>query len=107
MMNEWSLPTIELEKTVYSIMTELKNEGAWLPTIAIAGGITMEDTMFKALALGAPYINMVAIGRGAMAAAMSARNVGEMIESGNIPPSYESFGDSIDTIFREASKLKN
>lgn len=106
MMNEWGLPAIELEKTVYSIMAELKEEGAWLPGIAIAGGITMEDTMFKALALGAPYISMVAIGRGAMAAAMSAKNIGEMIERGTIPPSYEGFGNSIDTIFREAKRIK-
>lgn len=106
MMNEWSLPTIELEKIVCNIMGELKNEGGWLPAIAIAGGIAMEDTMFKALALGAPYINMVAIGRGAMAAAMSAKNVGEMIERGIIPPAYKSFGDNIDTIFRESRHIK-
>ncbi len=106
MMNEWSFPTIELERIVYSIMTELEKEGAWLPAIAIAGGITMEDMMFKALALGAPYINMVAIGRGAMAAAMTAKNVGEMIEKGNIPSAYQIFGDSFDTIFREAKRIK-
>lgn len=107
MMNEWSHPTIELEKIVYDLMKELEKEGAWLPEIAIAGGIAMEDTMFKALALGAPYINMVAIGRGAMAAAMSAKNVGEMIEKGNIPPMYKSFGDSIDTIFKDAKYVKH
>jgi hypothetical protein len=106
MMNEWSIPTIELEKIVYKIMAELESEGAWLPAIAIAGGIAMEDTMFKALALGAPFINMVAIGRGAMAAAMSAKNVGEMIEKGIIPPTYKNYGDSIDTIFRDAKHLK-
>ncbi len=106
MMNEWSYPTIELEKIVYNIMNELKEENAWLPAIAIAGGINMEDTMFKALALGAPYVKMVAIGRGAMAAAMSAKNVGEMIEKGTIPPAYQNFGDSIDTIFREAKRVK-
>ena len=107
MMNEWSLPTIELEKILYNIMTELKNEDAWLPSIAIAGGIAMEDTMFKALALGAPYVNMVAIGRGAMAAAMAAKNVGEMIERGIIPTAYENFGHSVDTIFREAKSIKH
>lgn len=106
MMNEWSLPTIELEKTVWTIMSELKEENAWCPAIAIAGGITMEDTMFKALALGAPYINLVGIGRGAMAAAMSAKNIGEMIESGSTPPAYQNFGDSIDTVFREAKRVK-
>ena len=107
MMNEWSLPTIELEKVVRDVMAELKNQGAWLPAIAIAGGIAMEDTMFKALALGAPYVNMVGIGRGAMAAAMAAKNVGEMIEKGTVPPAYQNFGDSIDTIFTEAKRIKH
>jgi len=107
MMNEWSYPTIELEKIVFNIMSELKETGAWLPAIAIAGGITMEDSIFKALALGSPFINMVAIGRGAMAAAMSAKNVGEMIEHGNIPPSYKNYGDNIDSIFRDSKRLKH
>jgi hypothetical protein len=107
MMNEWSLPTIELEKVVSQKMRELRKVGAWLPSIAIAGGIAMEDTMFKALALGAPYVHLVAIGRGAMAAAMSAKNVGDMIEKGNTPLTYKAFGDSIDTIFREAKRLKH
>jgi hypothetical protein len=107
MMNEWSLPTIELERVVHNIMGELEKEGEWLPAAAIAGGIATEDTMFKALAIGAPYINMVAIGRGAMAAAMTAKNIGDMIEKGNIPSAYECFGHSIDTIFRESKRIKH
>lgn len=107
MMNEWSYPTLELEKIVYHIMSELSETGAWLPAIAMAGGFAMEDSIFKALALGAPYIKMVAVGRGAMAAAMSAKNSGEMIEQGNIPPAYKNYGDSIDTIFRDSKRLKH
>jgi hypothetical protein len=106
MMNEWGIPTIELEKVVCNIMDELKQEYSCLPAIAMAGGIAMEDTMFKAMALGAPYVKLVAIGRGAMAAAMSSKNIGEMIESRNIPPVYRAFGDSIDTVFREAKYVK-
>lgn len=107
MMNEWSYPTIELEKIIFSAMSKLKETGAWLPAIAIAGGITMEDSIFKALALGAPYINMVAIGRGAMAAAMSAKNVGEMISKGTIPLAYKKYGNTIDTVFRDSKHLKH
>lgn len=106
MMNEWGIPTIELEKTVCNIMDELKQEYTYLPAIAIAGGIAMEDTMFKALALGSPYIKLAAIGRGAMAAAMSARNIGDMIENGNIPLKYQSFGDSVDNVFINAKRVK-
>ena len=41
-----------------------------LPAIAIAGGFTLEDHVFKALALGSPFITLAGMGRGPMAAAM-------------------------------------
>lgn len=107
MMNEWGRPTIVLEKIVSGIMAEMEETGAWLPVIAIAGGIAMEDGIFKALALGSPYIKLVGIGRGAMAAAMSAMNVGDMIENGNVPPAYKKYGDSIDMIFKDYKHLKH
>lgn len=107
MMNEWSYPTIELERIVHHVMKELQDEGKWLPAIAMAGGIAMEDDAYKALALGAPYIKIVAVGRAAMAAAMSAKTVGEMIESGNVPSALAGFGSNIDSVFREAKILKN
>ncbi|MFZ2959419.1 MAG: glutamate synthase-related protein [Candidatus Ozemobacteraceae bacterium] len=106
MMNEWSYPTIELEGIVHSAMSEMEKDGMWLPTIAIGGGIVFEDTVFKALSLGAPYVKLCAIGRGAMAAAMSAKVVGEMIESGKIPEMYKDFEKDRDSIFLEAKTLK-
>ncbi len=106
MMNEWSYPTIELEQIVCNIMEELKNEGKWLPAISMAGGIAMEDDVYKVLALGAPHVKTVAVGRAAMAAAMSAKKVGDMISNGKIPSSLESFGGDIDGIFRESKFLK-
>ena len=74
---------------------------------AIAGGIAMEDTMFKTLALGAPNIKMVGVGRAAMAAAISGKNTGELIEKGTTPNSYKSFGEEADTIFRDAKYIKS
>ncbi|MEA4919977.1 MAG: glutamate synthase-related protein [Clostridiaceae bacterium] len=106
MMNEWSYPTIELELIVHSIMSELEKAGAWLPSIAIAGGIVFEDTVFKALSLGAPYVKLAAIGRGAMAAAMSGKKVGEMIEKGIVPEMYKSFEHSGEPIFLEEEALR-
>jgi hypothetical protein len=107
MMNEWSLPTIDLEKMVNTILEELKAESDWIPEIAIAGGIAMEDTMFKAIALGAPNIKMVGIGRAAMAAAMNGKNIGLLIASGKTPKTHQVFGDDADTIFSEAKYIKN
>ena len=107
MMNEWSHPTIDLEKIVNGIIKDVAKGGGWIPEIAIAGGIAMEDTMFKAIALGAPNIKMVGIGRGAMAAAMSAKNMGELIKEGKTPKTHLSFGDEADTIFKDAKYIKS
>lgn len=106
MMNEWGYPTIELEQKVHKFMKRLEKEGKYLPGIAMAGGIAMEDDIYKMLALGAPYVKVAGVGRAAMAAAMSAKTVGEMIQDGKIPSALKSFGDNNDTIFREAKILK-
>jgi len=107
MMNEWSHPTIDLEKIVNTIISDIKKENEWIPEIAIAGGIAMEDTMFKAIALGAPNIRMVGIGRAAMAAAMSGKNLGDSIMKGVVPASYQSFGKDIDSVFKDAKYIKS
>lgn len=107
MMNEWSHPTIDLIKIVNRLVGELREENLWIPEIAIAGGIAMEDTMFKALALGAPNIKLVGIGRAAMAAAVTGKNIGELIENDVTPASYKAFGDTADTIFKDANYIKS
>ncbi len=107
MMNEWSHPTIDLEKIVNAIIKDIAKESEWIPEIAIAGGIAMEDTMFKAIALGAPSIKMVGIGRGAMAAAMSGKNMGELIKEGKTPKTHLVFGYEADTIFKDAKYIKS
>ena len=107
MMNEWSHPTIDLIKIVNRLIGELREENLWIPEIAIAGGIAMEDTMFKALALGAPNIKLVGIGRAAMAAAVTGKNVGELVENDATPASYKAFGDTADTIFKDANYIKS
>ena len=107
MMNEWSHPTIDLIKIVNRLVGEMREENLWIPEIAIAGGIAMEDTMFKALALGAPNIKLVGIGRAAMAAAVTGKNIGELVENDATPASYKAFGDTADTIFKDANYIKS
>jgi hypothetical protein len=59
----WGIPTVTLEMTVYRILKNLKKAGKQLLPVAMAGGFTTEDQIYKGLALGAPYIGMIAIGR--------------------------------------------
>ncbi|MDC7224149.1 MAG: glutamate synthase-related protein [Spirochaetales bacterium] len=107
MMNEWSYPTLDLLKIVNSLMDELKEEGQWLPQVAIAGGLALEDSVFKALALGAPHIRMAGVGRAAMAAAMSGKKLGELIEAGQVPKSYQSHGETGEAIFHDAKFVRS
>lgn len=67
----------------------------------------MEDQIFKGLSLGAPYVSMVAIGRAAMAAAMSGKKVGELIAKGEIPKDLQKHGDTVSDIFRDVRELRD
>jgi len=106
MMNEWSLPTVCMESRLYEIMERLDKEGVSLPHIAITGGLSMEDHVYKALALGAPYVSVIGLCRAAMAAAMSAKKVGELLATGNVPKELQRFGSTIDELFPELRELR-
>lgn len=106
MMNEWGIPTIQLEAMVYEILDQMKKNGYDLPQVTITGGIAMEDQVFKALALGAPHINLVGLGRASMAAAMAGKQIGELIGAGNVPKEFEAFGTTIEEIFEDFKMLK-
>ncbi len=78
-----------------------------MPSIAFAGGITMEDHIFKALALGAPYVKAVGMARAPLTAAMVGKNVGQRIMEGDLPVYYARYGNTVDAIFVESGRLKN
>lgn len=106
MMNEWGIPTVYMESMLYDILSKFKEKNYPLPQIAIAGGFTMEDHVYKGLALGAPYVDLIAIGRGCMAAAFSGKQIGEFIDQGNIPKEFQRFGTTREEIFADIKKLK-
>ncbi len=86
MMNEWGMPTVCMEFELRRILNKLYTEGLELPNIAVTGGMSMEDHVYKALAMGAPHITLVGLCRATMAAAMSAKKIGELIAAGTVPP---------------------
>jgi glutamate synthase domain-containing protein 2 len=85
MMNEWGIPTVYLESLLYQYLKRLDEKGEFVPVCAIAGGITLEDHIFKAIALGAPYIRAVCMGRSTLTAAMVGKTHGRMMK--------ETYGD--------------
>jgi len=106
MMNEWGIPTVYLESLLYQFLEQLKKKRAYIPPCAMAGGLSLEDHIFKALALGAPYIKAICLGRASMTAAMVGNTVGEMIKKGKVPQDIAKYGTDVDHVFILAAKLK-
>ena len=79
MMNEWGIPTVYLESLLYKFLKRLDEKGEFIPSCAIAGGIALEDHIFKAIALGAPYIDAVCMGRSTLTAAMVGKTQGQLM----------------------------
>ncbi len=106
MMNEWGIPTVYLESLLYNILKRMKEKNYNLPQVAITGGFAMEDQVYKGLALGAPYINIVGIGRAAMAAAMAGKQIGDLMKEGMTPKEYLRFGTAKEEVFGDIRELK-
>jgi glutamate synthase domain-containing protein 2 len=106
MMNEWGIPTMELECLLYQMLRKIEAQGRYIPPVAIAGGFSLEDHIFKAIALAAPYVKAICMGRATFAAAMAAKTVGKLVKEGKVPQDYKKFGDTIEQVFVAAESLK-
>jgi glutamate synthase domain-containing protein 2 len=106
MMNEWGLPPVEIHSLTHRYAKRLAEKGRHVPAIAVAGGFTFEDHIFKGLAMGAPYVKLIGMARAPIAAAMVGKTIGRAIEENNLPVYVERFGGSKDEIFVTASELR-
>jgi glutamate synthase domain-containing protein 2 len=106
MMNEWGVPPVELHSMLYNYATKLASKKKHVPALAVAGGFTFEDQIFKGLAMGAPFVKLVGMARGPIAAAMVGKTIGNAIKANQLPVYVERFGGNIDQIFVTASQLK-
>lgn len=66
MMEHWGIPSLQLHNKAVEYADLLKENGINPPDLSFAGGLAREDHMFKALALGAPYVKTVCMGRAPM-----------------------------------------
>ena len=107
MMNEWGMPPVEIHSLMYRYTKRLADRGEYVPALAAAGGFTFEDQIFKALALGAPFVKLVGMARAPIAAAMVGKTIGRAVKEQQLPVYVERFGDSIDEIFVTAAELRH
>jgi glutamate synthase domain-containing protein 2 len=105
MMNEWGVPPVHLHSLLYQYAKRLADRGEHLPALAVAGGFTFEDQIFKGLALGAPYVKLVGMARAPIAAAMVGKTIGRTIQDQQVPVYIERFGSAKEDIFVTASAL--
>jgi glutamate synthase domain-containing protein 2 len=106
MMNEWGIPPVELHSLLYQYAASLTQKKKYVPPLAVGGGFTFEDGIFKALAMGAPFVKLVGMARGPIAAAMVGKTIGRAIDSHQVPVYVGRFGNSKDEIFVTASPLR-
>jgi glutamate synthase domain-containing protein 2 len=106
MMNEWGVPPVELHTLVYQYAKKLAAQKRYLPAIAVNGGFSFEDQIFKGLAMGAPFVKMIGMARAPIAAAMVGKTIGQTIDAQQVPVYIERFGNSKDEIFVTASSLR-
>jgi hypothetical protein len=99
MMNEWGLPFVEIASLTYQYCARLAAKGEYVPDVVLAGGISSEDQIFKALALGAPFVKAVGMARAPMTAAFVGKNIGLALQNGELKAPYTNYGQSLDTIF--------
>lgn len=107
MMNEWGLPAVCIENAIVKVCRQLEAEGKHIPFVAITGGFSSEDQVFKALALGAPFVKAVGLCRAAMAAAMVGDKVGKILGEGTVPQHLQKFGKTKEELFLELGELRS
>jgi hypothetical protein len=66
MMQSWGVPSIFLHSKAYEYASILATKGEKVVDMSFAGGLALEDSIFKAIALGAPYTKLVCMGRAIM-----------------------------------------
>jgi len=106
MMNEWGIPTFYLQALAYEFCDRLARRGMKVPDIAMAGGFSGEDGVFKSIAMGAPFVKAVCMGRALMIPGMVGKNIGSWLEKGELPASISKYGSRAEEIFVSYEDLK-
>jgi glutamate synthase domain-containing protein 2 len=107
MMEEWGVPSIYLHSAAYEFCKKLTDRGERVPDIAFAGGFSSEDGVFKALAMGAPFVKAVCMGRALMIPGMVGKNIAEWIDKNDLPKTVSQHGSTIEEIFVNYEAIKD
>jgi hypothetical protein len=109
MMEHWGVPSLALHTKAYEYTKLLADRGVAVTDLSFAGGFAREDHVFKALALGAPFVKLVCMGRAPMIPAFVGSNIEgvlrperRVIVNGHwdeLPNTVKGYGDKPEEIF--------
>jgi len=109
MMQSWGVPSINLHSKAYEYASLLAAQGKRVVDLSFAGGFALEDSIFKGIALGAPYAKLICMGRGIMIPGFLGSNIEGALHperkakvNGNwdkLPTSISSMGSTAEEIF--------
>jgi len=99
MMEEWGMPSLYLHSAAYEFCQKLAEKGERVPDITFAGGFSSEDGVFKALALGAPFVKAVCMGRALLIPGMVGKNIQNWLKDGKLPNTVGQYGSTAEEIF--------
>jgi len=93
------MPSLYLHAAASEFCQRLADKGERPPDIAFAGGFSSEDGVFKALALGSPFIRAVCMGRALMIPGMVGKNIAVWLKENNLPKTVSEYGSTPEEIF--------
>lgn len=116
MMENWGIPSILLHSKAYEYADILRKKGYKVVDMAFGGGLAREDHIFKALALGSPFVKAVCMGRALMIPAFLGSNIEGALHperkekvNGNwdaLPPTVSQIGLKAEEIFAGYQEVK-
>ena len=107
MMEEWGMPSLYLHSAACEFCQKLTDKGERVPDIAFAGAFSSEDGVFKAIAMGAPFVKAVCMGRALMIPGMVGKNIEQWTKDGRLPNTISQFGNTPEEIFVNYEDVKN
>lgn len=109
MMGHWGIPSLALHAKTYEYCQILEKKKVRIPDLSFAGGLAREDHLFKALALGSPYVKLVCMGRAPMIPGFLGSNIEGVFKPDKkaqlnghweeLPPSVTALGKYPEEIF--------